>query len=69
LAAACDLVETGAAREVSFTFPAPDNSPDLATLADRITAGRGLFADVELAPRGITIHVTRHVVEDQPARG
>jgi hypothetical protein len=69
LAAVCDLVETRAAREVTLTFPAPDNSADLATLADRITAGRGLFADIELAPRSITIHVTRHAVEGQSARG
>ena len=32
----------------------------LTVLADRITAARGLYADIELAPSTITIHITRH---------
>lgn len=60
LAAMCDLIANGTATEVSVTFARPDDSADLAVLADRITAARGLFGDVELAPKTITIHIRRH---------
>jgi hypothetical protein len=63
LAAMCDLVASGGANNVTVTLarPAdPDESADLETLADRITAARGLFAEIELAPTTITVRITRH---------
>jgi len=59
LAAMCDLVVTGAARVASATFPRSGDSVDVVTLARHITAGRGLLANVELAPVTVTIHITR----------
>ena len=47
-----DLVASGAANNVYVTLARPtdpDESADLATLADRITAASS-FADIELAP-------------------
>lgn len=69
LAAMCDLVVTGAARVASATFPRSDDEPDIVTLAKQITAGRGLVADVELAPRSVTIHIRRPQAEPEPAGG
>jgi hypothetical protein len=68
LAAMCDLVVTGAARVASATFPRSSDEPDIVTMAEQITAGRGLVAEVELAPRSVTIHITRHA-EPEPAHG
>ena len=59
LAAMCDLVVTGAATVASATFPRSSDEPDIVTLAEQITAGRGLVADVEHAPHAVTIYIRR----------
>ena len=67
-----DLVASGAANNVYVTLARPSDpneSADLATLADRITAARGLFADIELAPDTITVRITRHERESSPSNG
>ena len=72
LAAMSDLVASGAANNVYVTLARPidpDESADLATLADRITAARGLFADIELAPDTITVRITRRDENPAPADG
>jgi hypothetical protein len=73
LAAMSDLVATGSANNVTVTLARPsdpDESADLETLADRITAARGLFADIELTPSTITVRITRHDgPEGSPADG
>jgi len=72
LAAMSDLVASGAANNVYVTLARPSDpneSADLATLADRITAARGLFADIELAPDTITVRITRHERESSPSNG
>jgi hypothetical protein len=59
LASLCDLVIGGGASSVSATFPRATDLDDITTLAERITAGRGLVADVEVGPEAITVHIRK----------
>ncbi len=57
LASICDLVESGAATTVSVTFTRSGDGADIGTLAQQITAGRGLVASIEAGPDTVTVHI------------
>jgi hypothetical protein len=57
LASMCDMVETGVALSMSATYPRPADPLDIVTLAESITAGRGLEAEVEIGTDSLTVHI------------